>query len=139
MCGEEHGSFKSYMDYRCITSKTSAQYKLIYSDEIVVGSDGLLYCGEYVGVALGSKYGNIGDKFIITLDTGKEFKAIKVDAKADAHTYYGCHHRTDASVVEFVIDTDRARDNYSLALKMGSFDYVDAFKGVVVKIEKVVS
>lgn len=126
------------MDYKLITSTTSDQYKLIYSDEIVVGDDGLLYSGEYIGIALGSRYGWIGDKFVITLDTGKTFKAIKVDSKADKHVYYGCHHRTDASVVEFVIDTDRVRNSYPEALKMGSFNVVDAFNGVVVKIEKVV-
>ena len=55
LCGSDHGSFKSYMDYRCITDSSSAQYKLIYGDKIIVGDDGLLYSGEYVGVALGTR------------------------------------------------------------------------------------
>lgn len=124
------------MDYRCITSKASRQYQLIYSDEVVVGEDGLLYCDEYIGVAMGSRFGDVGDKFIITLDTGIEFKAIKLDEKADAHTYNGCHHRVDSSIIEFVIHTEKAKESYSLAIKMGNFDYAEEFHGEVIKIQK---
>lgn len=133
---ENESSFKSYMDYRTITDQTSRQYQLIYSDSITVGSDGLLYSGEYVGVALGSKFGEIGDKFLITLNTGKQFKAIKVDEKDDSHTVDGCHHKVDGSVVEFVINIDLAQQSYPLAITMGNFDYIDKFNGTVVKIER---
>lgn len=126
------------MDYRTVTDVTSQQYKLIYSDEIVIGHDGLLYNGEYVGVALSSRFGDVGDKFIITLDTGKEFKAIKLDEKADAHTYNGCHHRTDGSVVEFVVCTERMQNSYPNVFKTGSFDNTESFRGNVVMIQKVV-
>lgn len=126
------------MDYRKVTNTETAQYKLIHSDAIVVGDDGLLYSGEYIGVAMGSRYGKIGDKFIITLDNGKQFKAIKLDEKADAHTYNGCHHLTDGSVIEFVIDRDKAANSYPRAILMGNFNEVDAFKGTVIQIQKVV-
>lgn len=138
MCGAKHSSFKSFMDYRAITNTGSKQYKLIHSDAITVGSDGLLYSGEYIGVALGSRYGGIGDKYIITLDTGKTFKAIKLDEKSDAHTYNRCHHASDGSVVEFVIDRDKAAKSYPTAIKMGNFNYTDAFNGTVIRIQKVV-
>ena len=111
---------------------------MIYSDEIVVGDDGLLYSGEYVGIALGTRYGNIGDKFIITLDTGVEFKAIKLDTKSDAHTYNGCHQRYDSSMIEFLIDTDKAKASYPEAMVMGSFDVVDKYSGVVTSIMRVI-
>lgn len=124
------------MDYRTITDATSRQYQLIYSDSITVGDDGLLYNGEYIGVALGSKFGEIGDKFLITLNGGKQFKAIKVDEKDDSHTIDSCHHANDGSVVEFVINVDLAQQSYPLAITMGNFDYIDKFNGTVVKIER---
>ena len=138
MCGAKHSSFKSYMDYRTITNTSSKQYKLIHSDDVTIGSDGLLYSGEYVGIALGSRYGKIGDKYIITLDTGKQFKVIKLDEKSDKHTYDGCHHIPDGSMVEFVIDINKASKSYPMAIRMGNFNYVDAFNGTVIQIQKVV-
>lgn len=133
---DNESSFKSYMDYTTITDVTSKQYQLIYSDSITVGDDGLLYNGEYIGVALGSKFGEIGDKFLITLNGGKQFKAIKVDEKDDSHTIDSCHHANDGSVVEFVINVDLAQQSYPLAIAMGDFDYIDKFNGTVVKIER---
>ena len=126
------------MDYRSVTNPDSAQYQLIYSDEITVGEDGLLHSGEYIGVALGTRYGNVGDKFIITLADGKQFKAIKLDVKSDAHTANGCHHLSDGSVVEFVIDRNLTKLYYPMADKMGNFDYEEQFSGAVIKIEKVI-
>lgn len=131
-------SFKSYMDYKCITDSSSPQYKLIYSGSIQVCSDGLLRSEEYIGVALGSKFGAIGDKFIVTLDNGKQFKAIKIDEKADQDTIDGCHHASDGSLIEFVIDTNLAKQSYSSAIVMGDFDYIDLFNGSIIKIERMV-
>ena len=138
MCGVNHSDFKSYMSYKAITNKSSKQYKIIHSDQITIGDDGLLYDGEYVGVALGSRYGNVGDKYVITFDDGRKFNAIKLDEKSDAHTESNCHHKSDGSLIEFVIDIDKAKNNYSTAIKMGNFDYADKFNGHVIKIEKVV-
>lgn len=124
------------MDYRKITDQTSKQYQLIHSDSITVGSDGLLYNDEYVGIALGSKFGKIGDKFLITLNTGKQFKAIKVDEKDDSDTVDCCHHASDGSLIEFVIDIDLAKQSYPKAITVGDFDYIDKFNGEVVRIER---
>ena len=137
MCGEEHGSFKSYMDYKLITSTTSDQYKLIYSDEIVVGDDGLLYSGEYIGVALGSRFAGIGSKFIVTLDDGKQVKIIKLDEKSDRHTINKCHHSSDSSVIEFVVDSEKCKELYPMAMKMGDFNWIEKFSGKIMKIELV--
>lgn len=126
------------MDYRTITDVTSKQYQLIYSDEIVVGEDGLLYNGDYIGCALASRFGKIGDKFIITLDTGTKIKIIKLDEKADVDVYNNCHHKNDDSVVEFVIDRDKFAANYPLADAMGDMNYADKFSGNVIKVQKVV-
>lgn len=135
-----HGdtSFKSYMDYRCITDATSNQYQLIYSDRIIVGNDGLLYDEDgFIGVALGTAFGQVGDKFIVELDNGHIIKVIKVETKSDAHTIDGMYHKTDGSVVEFVIDIDKANKTYPLCITMGSFNYENKFNGNIKSISKV--
>ena len=124
------------MSYKAITDKTSKQYKLLNSG-ILKNNNGLLTTDDgYVAVALGSRFGGIGDRFVITFDNGKSFKAIKVDEKADKDTSNKCHHVSDGSLIEFVIDTKLSRQSYPLAIKMGNFNYVDQFHGNVVKIEK---
>lgn len=126
------------MDYRTVTDVTSRQYQLIYSEEVVVGEDGLLYSGEYIGCALASRFGEIGDKFIVTLDNYKQIKVIKLDEKSDAHTTNNCHHSNDGSVIEFVIDRNKFAASYPLADAMGDVNYADKFSGYVTKIQKVV-
>ena len=109
----------------------------MHDGTIQIGNDGLLYCGEYVSVALGSRFGNTGDKFIITLDTGESFKAIKGDEKADKDTANHCHHLSDGSLVEFIIDTNLARQSYPDCIRDGSFNSCDKFKGNIIKIAKI--
>lgn len=135
--------FKTYMDYRKITSKTSEQYKLLHSDKVNYDEDGLIRSvdGDYIGVALGSKYGKVGDKFILTLQSGDgslhEVKLLKVEEKADKDTtdgYYASHR----DLVEFVIDVDKAKSSYPTAIRMGDFNYSDAFNGKITGIKQVI-
>lgn len=125
------------MDYRNITDSSSPQYKYLYEESnIVLWDDGLLHDGEYIGVALGSKFGSIGDKFLITLDTGKQFKVVMVEYKSDSDTIDNCHHESDGSIIEFVICTELARQIYPMAITMGDFNHVEQFNGRVVKVER---
>ena len=99
-------SVKTYMDYRTITSETSEQYKFIHS-VMNINEDGYLVDDNgYIGVALGSVFGDIGTRYIFTLDTGIELKLVKVEHKADIHTNNGCEQKYDGSVIEFVIVSD---------------------------------
>jgi hypothetical protein len=124
------------MDYRAITDKSSKQYKLI-SSGIFNKDNGLLITNDgYVAVALASRFGNIGDKFIVTLDNGASFKAIKTDEKSDSHTVNKCHHKNDGSLVEFVVDTNKLKTNNNLAYVMGDISYVDGFKGGITSVVK---
>lgn len=126
------------MDYKKITDTTSSQYKLINTDQIKIRNDGLLSdANEFIGVALGSKYGEIGDKFVIELDTGKTVKVIKIDEKSDNDTINKCHH-PDGSMVELVIDTDLAKQSYYNAIRDGDFNSADFFNGKVVGILKII-
>lgn len=135
--------FKTYMDYRKITSKSSSQYKLLHSDKVKYDDDGLIRSvdGNYIGVALGSKYGVVGDKFILTLQRSDgllhEVKLLKVEEKADKDTtdgYYASHR----DLVEFVIDVDKAKGSYPTAIRMGDFNYSDSFNGKITGIKKVI-
>ena len=123
------------MDYRTITDTTSKQYKLIESG-IFNTSSGLLITDDgYIAVALGSKFGGIGDKFRITLDNGTTFLAIKTDEKSDRHTINNCHHADDGSLVEFVVDVKNLKVENKLAYVMGDISYVEGFNGKVTSIE----
>lgn len=130
--------FKSYMDYRTITDVSSAQYQLIHSDQICVGSDGLLYDNDgYIGVALGSVFGEIGDKFIINTSSGQTIHVIKLDEKSDQDTIDGIYHKSDGSVIEFLVDTDMISASYPESYTMGNFNYEDKFSGYVTSVTKV--
>lgn len=127
-------SVKTYMDYRMITSKTSKQYQLIHnSGQISVQNDGLLVSEDgFIGVALGSYWGEVGTKYKFILSSGQELKVIKVDEKDDRDTYYGCVHKDDTSVIEFVIQSDSFLANYGTY----SIDSIKSFSGQILSAFK---
>jgi len=125
------------MDYRRITNKSSKQYKYI-KDNMKVAENGLLYDNQgYIGVALGSHFGDIGNKFVITLDTGIVLKVVKVEAKDDKHTNNGCEQKYDGSLIEFVIDSENT--TYWLGsngyILNGNFNNHKDFKGNIERVE----
>lgn len=129
-------AFKSYMSYKAITNTRSAQYKL--QADCWTDDNGLRrYDDKYV-VALGTYYAdNIGDEFKITLDTGKTFRCVVGDFKADRHTdsknqYTPMEGRK--CVVEFVVDTPELNKKVK---KMGDISYISGFDGNVEKIERI--
>ena len=133
-----NSSVKTYMDYKKITNKSSKQWQFIHNSGQINIVNGYLMSGDYIGVALGSYFGEIGSKFIFTLEDGKEIKVIKVEEKADAHTINGCQQKWDKSVIEFVIDSDyfpKANNGYVYS---GNFNNLEQFKGKIIKIEKII-
>lgn len=133
---------KTYMDYRKITDRTSPQWEYIYSDAITVNDKGFLVTEDnYIGVALGSYFGEIGSKYNITLDSGIVLKVVKVEQKDDAHT---CKHNVIAGsndLIEFVIDTqaEYMQDNIwsNGYIYQGNFNNCPDFVGDIQKIERV--
>lgn len=123
-----------------VTDRSSPQYQLLHSGEVTVCDDGLLRDKEgYIAVALGSYYSqNIGDRFIVTFEDGDTAKFIVCDEKADGDTINGANHRSDGSMVEFIISVDLAKQSYRDSIVMGNFDYSAEFNGNIIKIEKVV-
>ena len=133
---------KTYMDYRAITNTDSPQWALIYSDEITVCDDGFLRDSEgYIGVAMGSYFGDIGSRYICYLENGKEIPVIKVEAKSDRHAIDGFCGYQNYDILEFVIDcsADWMQDNYyeNGYIFGGNFDNCDMFSGTIISIDKV--
>ena len=133
-------SFKTYMDYRKITDKTSAQYMLqmeAYTDDM-----GLRKYEDHYIVAMGTYYSdNVGDTFKITLDNDTSFNVIIGDIKADCHTdsqnmyspvYDNNGNLISANVIEFIVDTNKIDRSVK---KLGTVSAYDDFKGNIVKIE----
>jgi len=129
-------SSKTYMSHTLI-SRNSIQGKFIEANMTI--KDGFLYDQDgFIGVALGSYFGNIGDRFIFTLDSGIELKLIKIERKADKHTFNGCEQRWDKSVIEFVIDPStnlipRASNGY---IAQGNFNNLEQFRGRIARVRK---
>lgn len=129
--------FKSYMDYRCITSELSPQYKLqqyAWTDE-----NGLRRKDDYYLVALGTYYSDtIGDCFLITLDTGDSFKAMVGDVKDDKDTDSTNRYRPmeygKGNIVEFIVDT-KSLDSFTR--KMGTVSVIEGFGGNIQSIESI--
>ena len=130
-------SVKSYMDYRMITSKTSDQYKFIQENMEV--RNGLLFDQEgYIGVALGTWFGEIGTRWVFELSSGEVLYTVKVEHKDDKHTINGCEHTNDRSVIEFVVDTETNMfeiGSNGLILE-GNFNNHELFNGTIEKVRK---
>lgn len=128
-------AFKSYMSYKAITNKESAQYKL--QRKCWTDGNGLRRYKTYYVVALGSYYADsIGDTFRITTDDGNTFDCVVGDFKADCHTdklnqYTPMDGRK--CVVEFVVDMQILDKT---ARRMGDISYIEGFSGNVESIEK---
>lgn len=131
-------SFKSYMNYRTITDKTSQQYKLQHNGVAYTDKEGFRKSGDNFLVALGTYYSDvIGEELEITLDSGESFKAMLGDIKANKDTdKNNQYHKTDGSVVEFIVDS---RKLLPIIKRMGNCSYSkeNNFKGNVVSITKV--
>ncbi len=134
-------SVKTYEDYRAITATGSRQYRFIRAHMTVDEETGFLYDEDgFIGVALGSYYGVIGDRFYFTLDSGVVLPLVKIDEKADIDTDgTGCAHTSDSSVIEFVIQRHIADDyfgRYGNGLVLsGNYNNYELFRGNISKVE----
>lgn len=137
-------SAKTYMDYKCITNTNSPQWEYIYnSGEITVCEDGFLRTADgYIGVAMGSYFGNIGSKYILTLDTGITIPVVKVEAKADQHTVSGFAGYVAYDIIEFVIDTQATWMQENVwsngYIFSGNFNNCELFNGKIIAIDKII-
>lgn len=134
----ENNDFKTYMDYRAITDRSSKQWQL--QQEAYTDNYGMRKIGSYYCVALGSAFSSkIGTKFVITLEDGQSFKAILADQKSDLHTdstnKYMPLSNGNINIVEFIVDSPKLE---SFAKRMGDVSHVShgKFDGKIVGIKK---
>ncbi len=137
-----YSSVKTYMPISTITSKSSRQYKFIEEHITVDEETGLTFDEDgFIGVALGSVFGEIGTRYYITLDTGIVLPVVKIDAKSDSHTVDGCYHANDKSVIEFVINRSAAEEFFGVGgnglIKNGNLNNDERLKGRIEKVELV--
>lgn len=135
------GSTKSYMDGKAITDKNSMQYKLLADDSIQINAQGhYSYYDEstgvdFLGIALSSLYGNVGDRFKITTSDGHIIYGIKMDEKADEQVDK-CGVHPDGSLIEFVVDEYSILNNGYYDGFTGGFQKYEGFQGSIVSIER---
>lgn len=134
----EESCVKPYMDFRCVTSPESEQWKLLHSENCVSNGNGLMSVDGYYCVAMGQNFGSIGDRFIAVLekDNGERYEVglIMTDAKQMCHTQ-NCEGwvGVNGHVFEMVVDTDVLNPT---AKVMGDCNYVPELEGKVVEIRK---
>lgn len=147
---------KAYMDISSITDKTSSQWSFLSKldcidivenkdgEEIlsINSRDGYVVDDEgYIGVALGSYFGDIGNRYLMELSSGNIIKVVKVEEKSDLHTDdKHFQHQNNGGVVEFVIDSKKMEHNIADNgyVYSGNFNNNLDFKGNVTNIWKVV-
>lgn len=128
------GKTKTYAYYTAVTQKRSPQYKLLNSKKCYTDKKtGIRMIDDCYCIALGSYYGSkIGTKYKITLSSGKTFKAILCDQKANRHTdsknQYAMRNK---DIIEFYVQKGKIPKGVR-----GDYGKLEQFKGTVVKIEK---
>ncbi len=134
-------STKTYEDYRMITSTGSRQYQHIKNHMTVDPTTGFLLDEDgFIGVALGYLFGEIGTRYYIVLDTGIILPVVKIDAKASVDATDGCSANLNASVIEFVIDSDVAYDYFGGGnglVNNGNYNNYEYLRGNILDFELV--
>ena len=128
------GSFKTYMDYRTITDRTSKQYHLQQVSH--TDADGFRRFNDYYLVAVGSYYSGyqVGKELRIILEDETIINALIGDLKQDRHTDSKNQHIVhNGNIVEFIVDVN--------VLDCKSRDWGDishsGFEGRIVAIKEV--
>lgn len=144
------GQFKSFMDYKAITDKSTPNYNFTHKNaNFHVGKSGLTYYqdGEntYPVVAVGSGISDkIGQLIEVTLDNQghpNTLRCVIGDQKDNGDTDPTTHtvHKNDHSVIEFLVDYDRLKEANPTAVNMGDLTYLNNsqfnLKGSVTKVQ----
>ena len=104
---EADGKFKTYMDYRKITDKSSKQWAL--QEQAWTEGRGFRKIGEHFLVAVGTFYADeVGKELLIELEDGQRIKAIVGDIKQDKHTDPTNRYvPVNGNIVEFIVDVEK--------------------------------
>lgn len=132
---EATGEFKTYMDYRKITNKSSKQWALQQLAE--TDENGFrVFNGKYL-VAVGTYYSKeVGKEMRITLEDGKEINVMIGDIKQDEHTDKNNQYvPANGNIIEFIVDVDKLDP---LTKKLGNVSN-SGLEGKIVMIEEVIA
>lgn len=120
------------MDGAMITDTTSKAYEIISTLHV---ENGFYTDGEYIAVAMSNYYGQVGDRFKITLESGRVMKVIMADTKAPQHVENMCTSQ-DGSMLELIVDVSSVEQLYPDVALYGDFDLL--FTGSVTKVERMI-
>lgn len=120
------------MDGAMITDTTSKAYEIISTLHV---ENGIYTDGEYIAVAMSNYYGQVGDRFKITLESGRVMKVIMADTKAPQHVENMCTS-LDGSMLELIVDVSSVEQLYPDVALYGDFDLL--FTGSVTKVERMI-
>lgn len=121
-----------YMDYRAITDMSSKQWAL--QQTAWTDSQGFRRIGDDYCVALGTFYGQVGDRFRITTDRGNVYTVQMADAKGyDSNGWYHVAGNGKINLVEFIVATEYLPSEVTV---MGDCGVLENIGGNVVKIER---
>lgn len=122
-----------YMDYRAITDTASKQWELQQS--AWTDDQGFRRIGDDYCVALGTFYGQVGDRFRITTNRGNVYSVIMADAKGiDSNGWYHVAGDGRINLVEFLVTTECLPNEVTFS---GDCGVLDNIGGNVVKIERI--
>ena len=130
--------FLTYMDFRALTNTASKQWEL--QQTAWTDADGFRRIGDDYCVALGTIYGEIGDRFRVTTDKGNVYTVTMSDAKGfDSVFYDGVHSwyhyaGNGCNVIEFVVQTECLPSAVTVSGSCGAVDYL---AGNIVSIERI--
>ena len=104
---EADGKFKTYMDYRRITDKTSKQWEL--QQRAWTEERGFRKISEHFLVAVGTFYADeVGKELLIEFEDEQQIKAIVGDIKQDKHTDPTNRYvPVNGNIVEFIVDVEK--------------------------------
>ena len=122
-------SFKAYTDYRCLSAKTSKQYRL--QQRAYTDSQGLRRLNGYYMIAIGKGWNvPVGHTCEITLSGGQRVYCVVSDVKQNRHTDTTNKYDCKGGVLEFIVDS---RVLPKQVKKLGNISYL-GFYGSVVKV-----
>lgn len=121
-----------YMDYRAITDTASKQWELQQS--AWTDDQGFRRIGDDYCVALGTFYGQVGDRFRVTTDRGNVYWVRMADAKGlDSNGWYHVTGYGRINLVEFLVATECLPSEVTFS---GDCGVLENIGGNVVKIER---
>lgn len=121
---------KSFEYYTSITDVNSKQWDILHGKEVKFDDDGTISVNGYICVAMGQRYGKVGDKFLIKLSSGKYMKVIMADAKQNKDTCGGWTGK-NGHILEMVVWSAPASARGNLC-----FGGLSAYSGTITEIYK---